>query len=100
MSQETTADCPAPDMIRWTFTSDPEHSTAIEEYLVDQGLDVLRYEECKFLVTWDEPDDDVEAIINEIWALNGAPFEVTQEGFQRLSLHTYYYTEEGSEEAA
>jgi hypothetical protein len=100
MSQETTADCPALDLIRWTFTSDPEHSTAIEEYLVDQGLDVLRYDECKFLVTWDEPDGDVEAIISEIWALNGAPFEVTQEEFQRLGLHTYYHTEEGSEEAA
>jgi hypothetical protein len=87
-------------MIRWTFTSDPEQSTAIEEYLVDQGLDVLRYEECKFLVTWDEPEGDVEAIIDEIWALNGAPFEVTQEEFHRLGLHTLYYSDEGGEEAA
>src|SRR6516165_10734863 len=98
MSQESNAITPSLDMIRWTFTSDPEQSTAIEEYLVDQGLDVLRYEECKFLVTWDEPEGDVEAIIDEIWALNGAPFEVTQEEFHRLGLHTLYYSDEGGEE--
>jgi hypothetical protein len=100
MSQESNANCPSLDLIRWTFTSDPEHSTAIEEYLVDQGLDVLLYDECKFLVTWDEPEGDVEAVINEIWALNGVPFEVTQEEFHRLSLHTLYHADEGSEEAA
>jgi hypothetical protein len=100
MSQESNANRPSLDLIRWTFTSDPEHSTAIEEYLVDQGLDVLLYDECKFLVTWDEPEGDVDAIINEIWAINGAPFEVTQEEFHRLGLHTLYHGEEGSEEAA
>jgi hypothetical protein len=97
MSQESNANGPSLDLIRWTFTSDPEQSTAIEEYLVDQGLDVLLYDECKFLVTWDEPEGDVEALINEIWALNGAPFEVTQEEFHRLSLHTLYHD---AEEAA
>jgi hypothetical protein len=100
MSQEPNANTLSLDLIRWTFTSDPEHSSAIEEYLVDQGLDVLRYEECKFMVTWDEPDGDVEAIIGEIWALNGTPFEVTHEEFHRLGLNTLYHTEEGSEAAA
>jgi hypothetical protein len=100
MSLDTHANGPSLDLIRLTFTSDPEHSTAIEEYLVDQGLDVLLYDECKFLVTWDEPEGGLEAIISEIWALNGAPFEVTQEDFHRLGLHTLYDDVEGSEAAA
>jgi hypothetical protein len=100
MSQEPNTNSLSLDLIRWTFTSAPENCTAIEDYLTDQGLDVLLYDECKFLVTWDEPDRNVEEIISEIWALNGAPFEVTQEEFHRLGLHTLYHIEEGSEEAA
>jgi hypothetical protein len=100
MSLESNANALSLDMIRWTFTSDPEHSVAIEEYLVDQGLDVLLYDECKFIVTWDEPEGDTEAVISAIWAINGAPFEVTQEDFHQLDLHTIYHTDDGSEEAA
>ena len=39
-------------------------------------------------MTWDEPEDDLAEVIEAIWALNGEPFEVIQEGFQRLELHT------------
>jgi hypothetical protein len=100
MSHDPNTNSLSLDMIRWSFASDPEHATAIEDYLIDQGLDVLLYEESKFLVTWDEPDASGEEIISEIWAINGAPFEVTQEEFHRLGLHTLYHGEEGSEAAA
>src|SRR5258708_23353884 len=72
---------PSLDLIRWTFTSDPAQSAAIAEYLTDLGLDVLVSDDCKFLVTWDEPDRGVDEVITEIWALNGVPFDVTQEDF-------------------
>jgi hypothetical protein len=94
---------PTLDLIRWTFTSDPARRAGIEEYLTDLGLDVLVRDGCKFLVTWDEPDPDreVEEIISELWDLNGSPFEVTQEEFQRSSLHTFHHVDdEGAQEAA
>ena len=88
MSAESNGDTTAIDMIRWTFTCDPIHRAAIEEHLNDQGFDVLVREGCQFLVTWDEPDRDAEEVISELWELNEAPFDVTQEDFQRLALHT------------
>jgi hypothetical protein len=101
MSDELNANAPLLDLIRLTFTSDPKHRVAIEEYLTDLGLDVVVFDGCKFVVTWDEPDREVEEIVDELWALNGVPFEVTQEDFHRLDLHTYYDPEsEGSEAAA
>jgi hypothetical protein len=99
MSQEPNT--PTLDLIRWTFTTDPTRRGAIEEYLADLGLDVLVRDDCKFLATWDEPDRDLDEVITEIWELNGAPFEVTQEEFHRLSLHTLHHVEdEASQEAA
>ena len=101
MSDEPNTNVPSLDMIRLTFTSDPKHRAAIEEHLTDLSLDVVVFDECKFVVTWDEPDRAVEEIVEELWALNGVPFEVTQEDFHRLDLHTYYDPEnEGSEAAA
>src|SRR3954466_12872459 len=92
---------PSLDLIRWTFTIDPVHRSAIEEHLSDLGLDVLVRDECKFLATWDEPDCDLDEVIAAIWELNGTPFEVTQEEFHRLSLHTLHQVEdEGNLEAA
>jgi hypothetical protein len=89
------------DLIRWTFTIDPAHRAAIEEHLSDLGLDVLVRDDCKFLATWDEPDRDVDEVITTIWELNGAPFEVTQEEFQRSGLHILHHVEdEGTQEAA
>ena len=89
------------DLIRWTFTSDPARRAAIAEHLTDLGLDVLSNDEGKFLVTWDEPDRDLNEVITETWAINGAPFEVIQEQFHRLGLHTLQHVEdEEVEEAA
>jgi hypothetical protein len=89
------------DLIRWTFTSDPARRAAIEEHLTDLGLDVLVYDGCRFLVTWDEPDRDVDEVITALWDLNGAPFEVTQEDFHRTGLNCLNHVdEEGTTEAA
>jgi hypothetical protein len=100
MSQEPNTNSLSLDLIRWTFKSAPEHCTAIEDYLTDQGMDVLLYDECKFIVTWEEPDRDGADIINAIWALNGAPFDVTQEDFHQLDVHTLVYTDDASGQAA
>jgi hypothetical protein len=94
MSSEPNANVPSLDLIRWTFTCDAEHVAAIKDYLCDLGLDVLVYDECKFLVSWDEPEGDFEEIISEIWELNGTPFEVTLEEFHRLGLHTLHHVED------
>ena len=45
-------------------------------------------------MTWDEPEDDLTEVIEAIWSLNGEPFEVVQEGFHRLDLHTIHHEEE------
>jgi hypothetical protein len=100
MSDEQNTNVPSIDMIRLTFTCDPKHRKAIEEYLTDLSLDVVVLDECKFVATWDEPDHEVEEIVEELWALNGVPFEVTQEDFHRLDLHTYYDAENEASEAA
>lgn len=74
------------DMIRWTFTAGADHRAEIEEHLADLGLDVLVREGVHFLVTWDEPEGNIDEVIEAIWALNGEPFEVTQEEFHRQNL--------------
>jgi hypothetical protein len=89
------------DLVRWTFTINPAHRGAIEGHLADLGADVLVRDGSEFLVTWDEPDDELSEVIEAIWALNGEPFDVIQEGFQRLALHTIHHVEdEASQEAA
>jgi hypothetical protein len=100
MSDEPNLNAPSPDLIRFTFTTDPAHRAAIQEYLTDLGLEVVVADDCKFVVTWEEPDREVEEIISEIWALNGVPFDVTQEDFQQLGLHTLYHVENEEGEAA
>ena len=92
MSQDQSAT--SIDLIRWTFTVNPDHRAEVEGYLVDLGLDVFVFEDAQFVVTWEEPDREVEAIIEELWALNGAPFEVTQEEFHRLSLSTLHHADD------
>ena len=74
------------DLIRWTFAVDPENRAAIEEHLNDLGLDVLVRDGSQFLVTWDEPEGNVDEVIEAVWALNGEPFEITQEEFHRQNL--------------
>ena len=85
------------DLIRWTFTIDPAHRPEIEGHLTDLGLDVVVYDESKFVVTWEEPDEETDPVIEALWALNGAPFEVTQEDFHRLGLHVLHHEDEATE---
>jgi hypothetical protein len=85
---------PATDLIRWTFSANPDHRAEIEGHLDDLGLDVLVRNESQFLVTWDEPEGNLDEVIEAIWAINGAPFEVTQEEFHRQAVHTLHSDEE------
>jgi hypothetical protein len=94
MSQEPNA--AAIDLLRWTFSVNPKHREAIEGHLNDLGLDVLVHDDSKFIVTWEEPEGEVEEVIEAIWSLNGEPFEVTQEDFQRLGLHILHHADEES----
>ena len=59
---------------------------AIEEHLTDLGLDVLVRDGTQFLVSWDEPEGNIDEVIEAIWSLHGDPFEVTQEEFHRQNL--------------
>ena len=88
------------DLIRWTFMVDPEHRAEIEEHLADLGLDVLIHDVSPFVVTWDEPEGNLDEVIESIWALNGTPFEVAQEEFQRQSLVHLNHEDAQAEEAA
>jgi hypothetical protein len=92
MSQEPTG--PSTDLIRWTFSVDPARKAAVEEHLNDLGADVLVREGGQFLVTWEEPEGDLEEVVEAIWMLNGAAFEVVQEEFHRLGLHILQHAED------
>jgi len=88
------------ELIRWTFTIDPAHKAEIEAYLVDQGLEVLVRGEDTLVATWDEPEGEIDEVIEELWAINGQPFEVTHEEFHRANLLVYHVEEaEGDEKA-
>jgi hypothetical protein len=89
------------DLIRWTFTINPERRQALEDHLLDLGLDVLVTNGDQFTVTWDEPDgDDFSDIIEGIWEVHGSPIEVTHEEFHRLSLSVYHPEEPADGEKA
>ena len=78
---------PAPiDLIRWTFTIDPERRVDLEAYLADLGLDVVVRDDRQFVVSWEEPDRDLDEVIQELWAIYGEPFELTHEEFHRQAL--------------
>ena len=88
------------ELIRWTFTVDPTHKAEIEAYLVDQGLEVMVRGEDTLVATWDEPEGEIDEVIEELWAINGQPFEVTHEEFHRANLLVYHVEEaEGDEKA-
>ena len=55
------------DLVRWTFTINPAHRGAIEGHLADLGADVFVRDGNEFLVTWEEPDDDLSDVIEAIW---------------------------------
>ncbi|MGE3819034.1 MAG: hypothetical protein AB7I30_06325 [Isosphaeraceae bacterium] len=87
------------DLIRWTFSVDPEKSASIAEYLGDLGLEVLVRDESQFMVLWDEPEGDADEVVESLWELHGTPFEITQEEFHRRSL-LHVHHEEGGEDSA
>lgn len=85
------------DLIRWTFHVRPDRRAAIEAHLNDLGLDVHARGEGPLVATWDEPEGDLEELIEELWGLNGEPFEVTHEEFRRLNLLVFHHDEEDDE---
>ena len=88
------------DMIRWSFTADPARSAEIEAHLSDLGLDVYVKGEGRFTAIWEEPEGDPDEVVERLWEINGAPFEVTHEEFSRLSLLAYHAEDEAATEAA
>jgi hypothetical protein len=98
MSHDTSA--PSIDMVRLSFTVSPDHRTEIETHLDDLGADVYVRGESQFTVIWEEPEADLEEVIEALWSLNGKPFAVTQEEFQRLSLHTVEHAEDAAAQEA
>lgn len=82
------------DLVRWSFTIHPARRGEIEGHLADMGADVLIRDGENLVVTWDEPEGDLSEVIEALWALNGEPFEVTEETFQRLELHTIQHVED------
>jgi hypothetical protein len=88
------------DLIRWTFSVDSERSAEIQQYLIDLGLDVLlRSDGSQIVATWDEPEGELDEVVEHLWAINGAPFEVTHEAFHRLELLAYTTDPEQSQDA-
>ena len=88
------------DMIRWSFTADPSRRAEIEGYLDDLGLDVYVRGEAQFTAIWEEPEGDPDEVVERLWEINGAPFEVTHEEFSRLNLLAYHAEDEAATEAA
>ena len=84
----------SPDLIRWTFTVDPSHRLAIETHLDDLGADVWVRDGGKFQVTWEEPEEGVEGIVEALWEITGEPFDVTHEEFRRTGLHVLEHVED------
>lgn len=82
-------DDPTIDLIRWTFTVDPAQLRAVETYLTDQGLEVHARPDGKIVATWDEPEGDIDEVVEGLWEVHGTPFEVTHEEFSRLNLLAY-----------
>ena len=39
-------------------------------------------------VTWEEPEGNLDEVVEALWGLNGEPFEVTLEEFHRVGLCT------------
>ena len=91
---------PAADLVRWTFTADPRYQDAIETHLDDLGADVVAYDDGRCVVSWEEPEHDLDAVVESLWALNGGPFDVTQEEFRRLTLQLLHHEDENGADAA
>jgi hypothetical protein len=82
------------DMIRWTFTVNADRRRQLEEHLTDHGLDVHPHGEDGLVAVWEEPEGNVDEFVEELWAINGEPFEITHEEFHRLNLSTYHHADD------
>jgi hypothetical protein len=85
------------ELIRWTFSVTPEHRVEIETHLLDLGLEVQARGEDTLIVTWDEPEGGIDELIEELWAINGEPFDVTHEEFHRVNMLVYQPEEVGGD---
>lgn len=85
------------DMIRITFTANPDHRTEIEGYLADLGLDVHARADGHVTAFWEEPEGDLDEVVEGLWEINGTPFEVTHEEFSRLNLLVYHHEDDTAE---
>jgi hypothetical protein len=90
------------ELIRWSFVVSPEHRVEIETHLLDLGLEIQARGDDVLVVTWDEPEGGIDELIEELWAINGEPFEITHEEFHRVNLLVYHpeVTEGANTEAA
>ncbi len=86
---------PAPDMIRWTFTPALEKRDEVVALLADLGLDVHARDDGLVVATWDEPEGDPDAVVEQLWAVHGEPIEITHEEFRRTELLIYHQEDEG-----
>lgn len=84
------------DLMRWSFSIESSRAAKIRDYLDDLGADVLVRDGRDFLVLWDEPEGDFGDVIEALWAINGEPFDVIEENFHRLEMHTYQDVDEES----
>ncbi|ODU00979.1 MAG: hypothetical protein ABS79_02460 [Planctomycetes bacterium SCN 63-9] len=85
------------DMIRWTFAVNPDHRQLVADHLGDLGLDVHFQGENGLVATWEEPEGNVDEIIEELWAINGEPFEITHEEFHRLNILSYNHADDADD---
>jgi hypothetical protein len=88
------------DVIRWTFTPDPARAALLEEYLTDLGADVSMTRDGQFTAVWEEPEGDLDRVVEELWAIHGEPFDVTHEEFCRLGLYIYGAEEDDADQEA
>ncbi|MFO0960036.1 MAG: hypothetical protein U0800_21810 [Isosphaeraceae bacterium] len=89
------------DLIRWSFTIDPERQGAVDEYFKEHGLEPTFHADGLVVVLWDEPEVDSDALIEGLWEVHGSTFEVTHEEFHRVNLLAYQEEDGGdSAEAA
>jgi hypothetical protein len=89
----------AVDLVRWTFTVESDKTQVVEAYLTDLGADVYARAEGHFVVLWDEPESDLDAVVEELWEVIGSTIEVTHETFNRNELVIYHQDGDGETDA-
>ncbi len=88
------------ELVRWSFVVSPEHRVEIETHLLDLGLEIQARGDDVLVVTWDEPEGGIDGLIEELWAINGEPFEITHEEFHRVNLLVYHPEETETPDSA